>query len=55
LLDNDGQIESYEGVEKARLRRYYHITRTGRGALASDRSEWNEVSRAITLILEGVR
>ena len=51
-LENEGHIESYEGVENGRPRRYYRITRTGRRALARDRAEWREVSRAITLILE---
>lgn len=51
-LENEGHIESYEGVENGRPRRYYRITKTGRRALARDRAEWREVSRAITLILE---
>jgi PadR family transcriptional regulator PadR len=52
-LEHEGHIESYEGVENGRPRRYYRITRTGRRMLARDRTEWREVSRAITLILEG--
>lgn len=51
-LEREGLIESYEGTEKGRQRRYYRITEQGRGALAKDRDEWREVSRAVTMILE---
>jgi PadR family transcriptional regulator, regulatory protein PadR len=50
-LENDGLVQSYEGVEKGRPRRYYRITRTGRAILAKDRAEWRQLSRAVTLIL----
>lgn len=50
-LENEGLIASYEGVERGRTRRYYRITKAGHGALKKGRAEWNEVSRAVTLIL----
>jgi PadR family transcriptional regulator PadR len=50
-LEGDGLVESYEGTENGRQRRYYRILKAGRGALAKDRAEWREVSRAVTLIL----
>jgi DNA-binding PadR family transcriptional regulator len=50
-VDNEGQVESFEGVEKGRPRRYYRITESGRGVLAKDRAEWRKLSRAVTLIL----
>jgi PadR family transcriptional regulator, regulatory protein PadR len=50
-LESDGLVESYEGTENGRQRRYYRILKAGRGALAKDRAEWREVSRAVTLIL----
>ena len=50
-LENEGLVESFEGVEKGRPRRYYRITKPGRGVLAKDRAEWRELSRAVTLIL----
>ena len=50
-LENEGMVESYERVESGRLRRYYRITKAGRGMLARDRSEWRELSRAVTGIL----
>ena len=51
-LENEGQIESYEGVESGRPRRYYRITASGRQVLSRDRAEWRELSRAVSMILE---
>ena len=50
-LENEGLVESYEGMENGRKRRYYRITKSGRGALTRDRAEWRELSRAMTTIL----
>lgn len=50
-LENDGLVESKEGAENGRSRRYYSITDAGRRTLATDRSEWRELSRAVTMIL----
>jgi transcriptional regulator len=50
-LENEALIESFEGMEKGRSRRYYRITETGHGALSKDRAEWRDLSRAVTLIL----
>jgi PadR family transcriptional regulator, regulatory protein PadR len=50
-LENEGLVESYDGMEKGRSRRYYRITESGRGALAKDRAEWRAMSKAVTLIL----
>jgi PadR family transcriptional regulator, regulatory protein PadR len=50
-LENEGLVESYEGVEKGRLRRYYRITKSGRATLAKDRAEWRQLSQAVSLIL----
>jgi transcriptional regulator len=50
-LENEGLVESYDGAEKGRPRRYYRITKTGRTALAKDREEWRELSRAVTTML----
>ena len=52
-LANEGLVESYEEVENGRMRRYYRITKSGRAVLAKDRAEWRELSRAVTVILEG--
>jgi PadR family transcriptional regulator PadR len=50
-LENEGMVESYDGVEKGRPRRYYRITKAGRTTLAKDRAEWRELSKAVTVIL----
>lgn len=50
-LESEQMVESYEEVEKGRPRRYYRITKSGRGMLAKNRAEWREMSRAVTLIL----
>jgi PadR family transcriptional regulator PadR len=50
-LRNEGLVESYEEVEKGRTRQYYRITKTGRAALAKDREEWHELSRAVSTLL----
>lgn len=51
-LENDGLVESYEAMEKGRTRRYYRITKSGRAALAKDREQWRELSKAVTMILK---
>lgn len=50
-LENEGLVESYEGIEKGRPRRYYRITKSGRATLIKDRTQWRELSRAVTMIL----
>src|SRR5271169_5978539 len=50
-LENEGLVESYEGIEKGRPRRYYRITKSGRKALTRDRAEWRQLSQAVTVIL----
>jgi PadR family transcriptional regulator PadR len=50
-LENEGLVESCEEVENGRSRRSYRIKRSGRAALARDRAEWRELSRAVTTIL----
>ena len=51
-LEHDGLVESYEGTEKGRNRRYYRISKAGHQALVKDRAEWQKFSRAVTLILK---
>lgn len=50
-LEQGGLVESYEGVENGRVRRYYRITKAGRKSLATDRAEWQAMSRAVNAIL----
>lgn len=51
-LEHDGLVESYQGIEKGRQRRYYKISQAGHRALVEDRAEWRKFSRAVTLILK---
>ena len=53
-LEQQGAVESYEGVENGRTRRYYRITKSGRAVLAKDRGEWRELSRVVTTMLKEV-
>jgi transcriptional regulator len=53
-LERDGMVESYEGTENGRQRRYYRISRAGHRALLKDRAEWQKFSHAVTLILRSV-
>ena len=50
-LENEGLVESYEGMEKGRPRRYYRITKDGRKVLSRDRAEWRQLSHAVTALL----
>ena len=50
-LEKDGLVESTEGTEKGRPRRYYQITKEGRATLAMDRAEWRKLSQAVSIIL----
>jgi PadR family transcriptional regulator PadR len=51
-LELESTVESYEGMEKGRTRRYYRITKAGRAELAKGRKEWLEISRAVSQILK---
>lgn len=50
-MENAGLVNSFEEIENGRPRRYYRITKTGRAALAKNRTEWRALSRAVTTIL----
>jgi PadR family transcriptional regulator PadR len=50
-LESEGMVESSDSVENGRTRRYYRITKSGRGMLTKDRAQWRELSRAVTTIL----
>ena len=52
-MEHKGLITSYEEIENGRTRRYYKLTENGRKVLADEMKEWDRVSGAIKLILEG--
>src|ERR1700734_3659277 len=43
---------SWELSDKGKRARFYHLTRLGRKQLATERSKWEAISRAIGLILD---
>ncbi len=50
-LERQGLLRSRWSAENARRRRVYEITRTGRTALAGDRSAWRGFAAAIGNVL----
>ena len=42
-------------TENNRKARYYSLTRSGRRQLASERAQWQKLSRGVDLILSGAR
>lgn len=53
--ENHGLIESFEREENGRTRRCYRLTERGRRALKAERKEWEALTGAVNLILEGGR
>jgi PadR family transcriptional regulator PadR len=45
-------VGKWEEKETGRKRRYYHITKQGRGALTEKVQSWGELCRAVNQILE---
>lgn len=45
-------IGQWEEKETGRKRRYYHITKKGRLALAEKAQSWNELCKAVNRVLE---
>ena len=52
-LEKDGLIRGeWEGEPDSRQRKYYHLTKAGRAALAGKEGSWSQLSKAITQIME---
>ena len=52
-LEADGLISGvWEERDTGRKRRYYHITSKGRAALKEKRRAWEELNRAVNLVLD---
>ena len=53
-LEKDKMISSYdEKADSLRIRKYYKLTKKGSGFLQKALAEWQEYSRAVTLVMEG--
>jgi len=46
-LEEKGYLESYENLESAKPRKYYHITKKGLKYLKASREEWQEYAKAV--------
>lgn len=53
-LEKKGMISSYEkNADCARVRKYYSITKKGKGLLTEKKEEWKTYSSAINQVLKG--
>lgn len=53
-LEEKGMLSSYEkNADSGRLRKYYSITKKGRGVLAEKEDEWKTYVNAINQVLRG--
>ncbi len=53
-LEEKKYLESYENLESAKPRKYYHITRKGRKYLKDISEEWQEYAEAVKGVIGGV-
>lgn len=52
-LEKDGAVEAYQQeTPQGRIRKYYRLTKLGRGLLKAEESEWSSYSRAINAVLQ---
>lgn len=53
-LEEKGLVTAYEQTaESGKSRRYYHLTKQGRGALREKEDAWNAYARAVGRVLKG--
>jgi PadR family transcriptional regulator PadR len=53
-LEEKGMVNSYEkNADSGRVRKYYSITKKGRGVLAEKENEWKTYVNAINQVLKG--
>ncbi|PKM86241.1 MAG: PadR family transcriptional regulator [Firmicutes bacterium HGW-Firmicutes-12] len=53
-LEHQGMINSYdENTDSARVRKYYSITKKGKGMLAEKQNEWKAYTSFVNRILHG--
>lgn len=55
-LEQEGLVQCYEQEEEGvRPRKYYHLTDSGKKALAARKQEWNTYASAVNRVLGGVK
>lgn len=52
-LEEKGFVESYEKEAVGKIRKYYHITRSGK-RIKKKSEEWKEYSKAVLDVMGGV-
>lgn len=53
-LEQQGMVTSYDKqADSQRIRKYYSITKKGRGLLAEKKAEWKVFSSAVNQVLKG--
>ena len=52
-MEEKGYLESYEQEAVGKLRKYYHLTKTGKKQLQKKAQEWTEYSQAVGEVLGG--
>ena len=52
-LEQQGWVSAYDGEAHGRVRRYYTITTSGRGALEEKARQWHTYAQAVRGVLEG--
>lgn len=53
-LEEQGMISSYdENADSSRVRKYYSITKKGKGLLAEKKEEWESFASAVNRVLGG--
>ena len=50
-LEEKGLLKAYEQEYAGKTRKYYSITKEGRGVLEAKKAEWNEYKSAVTNVL----
>lgn len=50
-LEKEGAVSAYEEKKEGRVRRYYRLTRRGRGRLAEETQAWVRFSGAVNGVL----
>ena len=53
-LEQQGMVISYDGsADSARVRKYYSMTKKGKGLLADKKAEWQAYASAVNQVLQG--
>ena len=53
-LENSGAVASYdENADSGRVRKYYRLTKKGKGLLAQKESEWTAYTTAVGMVMNG--